>query len=73
MPTLGRELVGWTDQRWQAVQEAVEKALAGTAKCRQVVPKGPDMIGQKSVVVPSIGAAPPIAYGPDAIATPITQ
>ena len=72
MPAPGREIVGWSDQHWQVVQKAVQKALAGTAKCRQVVPKGPDMIGEKSLVVPNVGAgAVPIAYGADTVATPI--
>jgi uncharacterized linocin/CFP29 family protein len=72
MPAPGREIVGWTDEHWQVVQKAVQKALAGTAKCRQAVPKGPDMIGQKSLVVPNVGAGVvPIAYGADTIATPI--
>ena len=38
---LGRDLVSWTDEQWPAVQEAVEKALARTAKCRQVIHPGP--------------------------------
>jgi uncharacterized linocin/CFP29 family protein len=74
MPTPGRELAGWTEQRWQAVQGAVDKALAGTARCRQVIPKGPEKIGEKAVVVPRIAApAPgqPICYEPDVIASPI--
>ncbi len=74
MATPARVLVGWTEQRWQAVQEAVDKTFAGTAKCRQVVPKGPEMIGQKAVVVsnlapPARGAA--IAYSADSVAGPI--
>jgi hypothetical protein len=71
MPTSARELVGWTGQRWKVIQDAVEKALAGTARCRQVVPLGPQKLGEKAVVVPNIGAAPPFGYGPDIIASPI--
>jgi hypothetical protein len=71
MPAPGEEILGWTEERWQAVQEALEKALSNTAKCRQVIPEGPDMIGHRSVVVPNIAGAPPIAYGPDTIATPV--
>ena len=52
----GHELVSWTDEQWKAVQEGLEKALAGTAKCRQVVPRGSDQIGVKSVAVPVIAA-----------------
>jgi hypothetical protein len=72
MPAPGLEMLGWTEKRWQAVQNALEKALPpNTAKCRQVIPKGPDIIGHRVVVVPNIGGAPPIAYGPDIIATPV--
>lgn len=71
MATSARQLVGWTDARWAIVQEAFDKAFAGTAKCRQVVPKGPDMIGETSVDVPTIAAGPPFAYGPATTASPI--
>lgn len=71
MAPSARELVGWTEQRWVAVQEATDQALARTAKCRQVVPKGSDQIGEKAVVVPNIGAGAPLAYGPDTIASPV--
>jgi hypothetical protein len=71
MPIPGREIAGWTAEFWQSVQRAVQKALAGTAKCRQVIPKGPDLIGQMSVTIPTVGAAFPVAYGPDAIVTPV--
>jgi hypothetical protein len=71
MTTSARELVGWTEQRWTAVQEAVDKALARTAKCRQVVPKAADQIGEKAVVVPNIAAGAPLAYGADTIASPV--
>jgi uncharacterized linocin/CFP29 family protein len=71
MPSAGRELVSWTVEQWKAIQEAADKALAGTAKCRQVIPKGPEKIGEKAVVVPGIGAGAPIAYGPDSVATPV--
>jgi uncharacterized linocin/CFP29 family protein len=71
MAASARELVGWTDTRWIAVQDAVDKALARTSKCRQVVPKEADQIGAKAVVVPNIGAGYPLAYGADTIATPV--
>ena len=71
MATSTREQLGWTNQLEQAVQEAVEKALASTAKCRRVIPKGLDQIGEKAVVVPTIGGDAAIGYGPDAIATPV--
>lgn len=67
----GHELMSWTDEQWKAVQEGLEKALAGTAKCRQVIPKGSDRIGEKSVAVPVIAAGAAISYGPDVIATPV--
>src|SRR3954467_652942 len=71
MPSSGRELVSWTEERWKAIQEAVDKALAGTAKCRQVIPRGVDRIGEKAVVVAAIGPGAPVVYGPDTIATPV--
>lgn len=72
MATPGSESVGWTEQRWKAVKDAVEKTLAGTAKCRQVIPKGPEMIGEKAVVAAVVlPGVVPITYGPDAIHTPI--
>jgi hypothetical protein len=58
MATSARELVGWTDQRWTAVQDAVNKALARTAKCRQVIPKGADLIGAKTVPVQMVTGKP---------------
>jgi uncharacterized linocin/CFP29 family protein len=71
MATSARELVGWTDQQWAVVQDSVEKALARTAKCRLIVPKGPDQIGAKAVVIPNIGAGAPLEYAADTIATPV--
>ena len=71
MATSARGLVGWSDQRWAAVQEAVSKALARTAKCRQVIPKGADQIGANTVTVPNVGAGAPIAYGPDILITSV--
>jgi hypothetical protein len=71
MATSARELVGWTEQRWTAVEEAAKKALARTAKCRRVIPIGAEQIGAKSVVIPTIAAGTPIAYGPDTVASPI--
>jgi hypothetical protein len=53
----GRALVRWTDRAWATAEEAVEKALARTAKCRLVVPKAPDQLGDKAVVVPRIEGA----------------
>jgi hypothetical protein len=69
----GHELVSWTQEEWAAIHEAVERALAATAKCRQVIPRGADAIDEKAVVVPAIAPAPgaPVAYGPDTIATPV--
>jgi uncharacterized linocin/CFP29 family protein len=58
MATSARELVGWTEQRWAAVQEAVNRALARTAKCRQVIPKGPELIGAKTVPVAMVTGTP---------------
>ena len=66
MATSARELVGWTDQRWTAVEEAAKKALARTAKCRQVIPIGAEQIGAKTVVIPTIETEEPdghIEYG----------
>lgn len=58
MTTSARELVGWSDQRWSAVQEAVNRALARTAKCRQVIPKGPELPGAKTVPIAMVTGAP---------------
>jgi hypothetical protein len=71
MATSGRGLLGWTEQRWTAVEEAARKALARTAKCRQVIPIGAEQIGAKGVVIPTIAPAGPIAYGPYNVASPI--
>jgi hypothetical protein len=71
MPNSGQELVPWTQEQWTAIQEAVDKTLAATAKSRHVVPKGSDSNGEKAVVVPTIQAGPPISYGPDRIVTPV--
>jgi uncharacterized linocin/CFP29 family protein len=71
MATSGRTIVGWTDQRWAAVQDAASKALARTAKCRSVVPMGPDQIGKRAIVVPNIGGGVPLAFGADIIASPV--
>jgi uncharacterized linocin/CFP29 family protein len=71
MATSARDLVGWTEQRWTAVEEAARKALARTAKCRQVIPIGAEQIGAKGVVISTIAAGTPIAYGPDRVASPI--
>lgn len=73
MASSARELLGWTAQRWATAQDAVEKALARTAKCRRVVPKGPDQIGEKAVIVPNfrIQSGSPLRYGTNGIATPV--
>ena len=71
MPNSTREALGWSEERWTIIQGAIERAIARTAKCRQVVPKGPEKIGDKSDVVPQIGGALPFAYAPDIIATPV--
>ena len=71
MATSARDLVGWTEQRWTAVEEAARKALARTAKCRRVIPIGAEQIGAKGVVIPTIAAGTPIAYEPDTVASPI--
>ena len=71
MAASARDLVGWTEQRWTAVEEAARKALARTAKCRQVIPIGAEQIGAKGVVIPTIAAGTPIAYEPDTVASPI--
>jgi uncharacterized linocin/CFP29 family protein len=74
MATSARELVGWTEQRWTAVEESAKKALARTAKCRQVIPIGAEQIGAKTVVVPTIktgGPNDPIKYGPETVTSPI--
>lgn len=71
MAASARELVGWSDERWAAVNEAADRALARTAKCRQVVPKGSDQLGDKAVVIPNVVAGPPLAFGPDTVASPI--
>jgi uncharacterized linocin/CFP29 family protein len=66
MATSARELVGWTEERWTAVEEAVRKALARTAKCRRVIPIGAEQIGAKGVAIPAIEESP-IKYGVDAV------
>ena len=71
MATSARELVGWTDQRWTAVEEAARKALARTAKCRRVIPIGAEQIGAKGVVIPTIEPDLPLKYGPDKVISPI--
>jgi encapsulating protein for peroxidase len=71
MATSARELVGWTEQRWTAVEEAAKKALARTAKCRRVIPIGAEQIGAKTVVIPTIESGGPIAYGPETVTSPI--
>jgi hypothetical protein len=71
MATSAREIVGWTNQQWAAVEDAVGKALARTAKCRLVVPMGPDQIGERAVVVPHISAGAPLRYDADTIASPV--
>ena len=59
MATSARDLLGWTEQRWTAVEEAARKALARTAKCRQVIPIGAEQIGAKGVVISTIAAGTP--------------
>ena len=71
MATAGREILGWTEQRWTAVEEAARKALARTAKCRQVIPIGAEQIGAKAVVIPRFKAGVHIEYGPDMVVSPI--
>ena len=73
MATTAPEQLGWSDKRWQSVLEAVVSALATTAKCRRAIPKGPPMIGEKAVVVPSIVSTPSglLSYGDDRIETPV--
>ena len=71
MATSARDLLGWTEQRWTAVEEAARKALARTAKCRRVIPIGAEQIGAKGVVISTIGARTSIAYEPDTVASPI--
>jgi hypothetical protein len=71
MATAGRAIAGWTDQRWAAVQDAAGKALARTAKCRLVVPLGPDQIGKKAIAVPNIRGGARLAFGPDIIVSPV--
>jgi uncharacterized linocin/CFP29 family protein len=74
MATSARELVGWTEQRWTAVEESAKKALARTAKCRQVLPIGAEQIGARTVLVPTITTEEPedlIAYGPETVTSPI--
>lgn len=71
MPNSGLEIVPWKLDQRTAIQEEVDKQLGATAKSRQVVPKGPDSIGQQAVVVPTIQAGPPISYGPNRIVTPV--
>jgi hypothetical protein len=51
MTATARELVGWSEERWIALQAAVDHTLASTAKCRQVVPKGAELIGAKTVPI----------------------
>jgi uncharacterized linocin/CFP29 family protein len=70
MATSARELVGWTEQRWTAIEEATRRALARTAKCRRVIPIGAEQIGTKGVVIPTIEGSP-VAYGEDTVISPI--
>ncbi len=70
MANLTQEL-GWSTGRVNAVQEAASRSIARTAKCRRVIPKGPQMIGHKSVPVPQIANIAPLQYGTDIVATPI--
>jgi hypothetical protein len=49
----------------------IQEQIAETAKSRQVVPKGPDSIGQQAVVVPTLLPGPPVQYGPERIVTPV--
>src|SRR5262249_36388127 len=58
MATTGGELVGWQEKRWTAVQKAVNRAMARTAKCRQVIPKGPEMIGATTLTSAKVSGAP---------------
>src|SRR5262245_10686217 len=74
MATSTRDLLGWSEQGWTAVPEVIDKAVAQTAKCRQIVPKGPEKIGEQSVIVHQIAATPAggaMMYGPDKVATPV--
>ena len=64
-----RAHLGWSEQRATMVQDAVNRALAHTAKCRQVIPKEPDQIGNRAVVWPTVSV--PLSLGPDVVASPI--
>jgi hypothetical protein len=66
-----QQQLGWTDDQMNKVLDVINKAIATTAKCRQVVPKGPDMIGSQSVKVSPIAPGIPLAYGADVLLTTV--
>ena len=79
---LAKDDLGWSAQRATAIQDALNRALTRTAKCRQVVPKGQNQLGQRAVLVRTIGAPPAPAAGvaplaaslavlPDKVSSPI--
>lgn len=79
---LAKDDLGWSAQRATAIQDALNRALTRTAKCRQVVPKGQNQLGQRAVLVRTIGAPPAPAAGvaplaaslavlPDQVSSPI--
>ena len=77
---LAKDDLGWSAQRATAIQDALNRALTRTAKCRQVVPKGQNQLGQRAVLVRTIGAprlhagvhpAASLAVLPDKVSSPI--
>jgi len=68
MPSSGLD---WRLIEPTTIQEKIAGRLAETAKSRQVVPKGPDSIGQQAVVVPTLLPGPPVQYGVERIVTPV--
>ena len=66
------ELSGWSDERWAAVTEAIDRAVAGAAVCRHVVPEAPAPDGGRNISYPAIAAGgPPFVLAPDTVAGPI--
>lgn len=73
---LAKDDLGWSAQRATAIQDALNRALTRTAKCRQVVPKGQNQLGQRAVLVRTIGAPDAgvpaaLAVLPDKVSSPI--
>jgi hypothetical protein len=71
MASSAAEQLGWSERRNVEVQQAINNALARTAKCRQVIPRGRQKLGERGVVVRTIVPGPPFAFAADTITTPV--